>query len=104
MQKLLLSIRTHPIRAAALVGFVTAMAAEIDGILHHSSRSVVLMFLPSSDYRPAINELHLAEAAFILFVAIVANVIAYAALISAPTALLVTLSRHFSRRRAGSPH
>ncbi|HEY6488647.1 MAG: hypothetical protein WCC26_17785 [Terracidiphilus sp.] len=103
MQRLLCRIRAHPIRSAALlgalIGFLNALATEINAILHKSSSSVVYLLLPPSSYGRTASESSLAASAFILFIEIAASALSYALLLTIPVALYVGLRRLFLRRK-----
>lgn len=95
--------RAHPIRFAALLGavfgFLDTLVVEINGVLHHHSRAVIApLFIPP----PGAARLGPIEAALILLVELLANILVWALLFAAPVAIVVAIRRSIRALRRSS--
>lgn len=93
--------RAHPIRLAALLGaifgFLDVVVLEVRGVLHGGHSGAVPLFIPA----PGGARLGTGEAAFVLLIELVANVLVWAVLFALPVAMIGLLVRGFRaiRRR-----
>lgn len=88
--------RKHPIRFAALLGAIfgllDTLVVEINGVLHHHSRAVIApLFIPT----PGAAHLGVIEAALILLVEVLANILVWALLFALLVAVAVGIRRIF---------
>ena len=93
----------HPVLVAAGVGAVFGggytVLIEIGGFLHRNSSAVLPLFFPAGHGSGA-GRMNAMQAATLLLVEVVGNVVGFAILFSVPVAVVVGVRRVFKGRRA----